>query len=178
MEAENVLKAFNETKANDSQDSSSTEGDDAFTHAFVEPLPSDALKQAYIDAVGMPGQLLCFLRLFNGEPVFGILASDVDDGRLFGTCILQNGEYQTLSCHLLGQAASRCKERKYMEICPRVELLSLLLERNKNISDMKHDIQMVESDYKIALRKATKKRKAVDAAAPKRKEHPAVREEK
>jgi hypothetical protein len=125
----------------------------------VEPLPSDALKQAHIDAVGMPGQLLCFLRLFDGEPVFGILANDVDDARLFGTCILLNGEYQTLSCHLLGQAASRCKERKYMEICPRVELLSILLERNKNIRDLKHDIQMVESDYKIALRKAAKKRR-------------------
>jgi hypothetical protein len=43
---------------------------------------------------------------------------------------------------------------------------------------MKHDIQMVESDYKIGLRKAAKKRKVVNAAAPKRKEHPAVREEK
>jgi hypothetical protein len=142
-----VLQALKQTKANDFQDSSSTEDDDAFTHAFVEPLPSDAFKEAYIDAVGMPGQLLCFLRLFNGEPVFGILASDVDDARLFGTCILHNGEYQTLSCHLLGQAAARCKERQYMELFPRVDLLSLLLDRNKNIRDMKHAIQKVESDY-------------------------------
>jgi hypothetical protein len=178
QEAENATKALKHTKANDSQDFSSSEDDDDFTHAFVEPLPADANKQAYIDAVGMPGQLLCFLRLYNGEPVFGILASDVDEARLFGTCIMHDGEYQTLSCHLLGQAAARCKERKYLELCPRVDLLSLLLERNKDLRAMKHDIKMVESDYKIALRKAAKKLKVANAAAQKQKEHAAAIEEK
>jgi hypothetical protein len=109
-EAEIPLKEVEQTKANDSKESSSNDDDDDSSHGFVEPLPSDEAKQAYIDTVGVPGQLLCFLRVYNGEPVFGILASDVDETRLFGTCIMHDGQYQTFACHVLGQAAARYKE--------------------------------------------------------------------
>jgi hypothetical protein len=175
-EAEIASKEGEQTQANDSQKCSSSDDDDDFSHGFVKPLPSDVAKQAYIDAVGMPGQLLCFLRVYNGEPVFGIL-SDVDEAHLFGTRIMHDGQYQTQSCRVLGQAAARCKERNYYTLCPRVELLGLLLERNKDIRAMKHDMRMVESDYKIAMRKAAKKLKVANAAAHKLKEDAAAQGE-
>ena len=147
------------------KESSSSDDDEDSPHRFVEPLLTDPDKQAHIDAVGQPGQLLCFLRVCNGQPVFGILANDVDEARIFGTCIMYDGKYKVMSCHVLGVAALRCKEAPYKATCPRVELLRLLLERNKNKREMLHDIQMVESDFKIAMRRAARKANIADGTA-------------
>ena len=65
-----------ETKEDDAEDSSSSDSSLESLHRFVEPPPTDPMKQQYIDAVGGPGQLLCFLQVYDNEPVFGILASE------------------------------------------------------------------------------------------------------
>ncbi len=44
----------------DSEDSSSCNDDDDDSDAVVLPLSSNEEKQQYIDAVGSPGQLMCF----------------------------------------------------------------------------------------------------------------------
>jgi hypothetical protein len=147
-EAKIEAKEGKQTKEDDSIETSSSDDDQDSSHRFVEPLSTDADKQAYIDGIGLPGQLLCFLRVYNGEPVFGILASDVDEARLFGSCLMSDGQYQTFSCHVLGVAAARCRTEPYKVLCPRVMLLSLLLERNRDKRAMLHDIGMVESDLK------------------------------
>ena len=166
--AQRKPKAGERRKEDVSTDSSSSDDDQDSTPWYVEPLPSTgAEKQAYIDAVTLPGQRYCFLRTYNAQPVFGILAVDVHEARLFGTCIMSDGQYETFSCHVLGVAAERCRQQPFSALCPRVELLALLLERNKDQRAMRFDIKMVESDFIIAMRRAAQKQKIADAIAKK-----------
>ena len=142
----------------DSENSSSSNDDsDDESAAYVLPLSSNEEKRNYIHSVGMPGQLMCFLRVYDGEPVFGILADDVDPERQFGTCIMEGGSYVVFSCHALGEAAARCTESNYRVLCPRVALLTLLLERNKDVRALKFDLQSAVADYKIKMRRARQK---------------------
>ncbi len=57
-----------ETKADESVDSSSSEDNEVAEQRFVQPLSTDPLKQDHIDAVGGPGQLLCFLQVYDMKP--------------------------------------------------------------------------------------------------------------
>jgi hypothetical protein len=114
-----------------SSSSSSKEYDDD-SHNFVRAYSTDDAKEAFIDDVGSPGQLLCFLWADNAEPVFGILAYDVSEARTYGTCLMLNGKYRTFSCHVLGEAVERCKQKEYAASCPRLELMRFLLQRNKD----------------------------------------------
>ncbi len=127
--------------------SSSSDNSDDDSDGFVPANSTDDAKQAFIDVVGSPGQLLCFLLADNAEPVFGILANDVAEARDYGTCLMLDGKYRALSCHVLGEAVERCKQKKYAALCPRVELMRLLLKRNQDPRALKFDILMVETDY-------------------------------
>ena len=127
--------------------------DDA--HVFVPTDCTNDAKQAFIDVVGTPGQLLCFLRADNVEPVFGILANDVAEARVYGTCLMLDGKYRAFSCHVLGEAVGRCIQKKYAALCPRIELMRLLLQRNQNRRALKIDILKVETKYEKRIRRAT-----------------------
>jgi hypothetical protein len=167
--AKSTSQQGEETKEEDSMDSSSSEDSQESEQRFVQPLSTDPLKQEHIDAVGGPGQLLCFLQVYDNEPVLGVPAKDVDKARIFGTCIMSDGQYQTFTCHALGVAAATCVKEPYTRLCPRRELRQLILQRLKDKRAMRHDIDMVESDFKIRMRRATKKQKSADAIANKQK---------
>ena len=65
-----------------------------------------------------------------------------------------DGKYHVFSCDMLGEAVERCKQKEYAAICPKRELLGLLLERRNDPRALKVDIQDVETDYKQRVRRA------------------------
>ena len=152
-----------ETKEHDGDDSSSSDSSQESVHRFVEPPPTDPMKQEYIDAVGGPGQLFCFLQVYDNEPVFGILASEVHEARILGSCIMSDGQYQTFSCYMLGVAAVTCAKDPYTNLCPRKQLQVLARRRLKDKRAMLHDIALVESDFKIRMKRAAQKQAAAAA---------------
>ena len=77
--AKRTAQQAKETKEDDSIESSSSEDNQEAEQRFVQPLSTDPLKQEHIEAVGGPGQLLCFLQVYDMKPVFGVLAKDVDN---------------------------------------------------------------------------------------------------
>ena len=101
--------------------SSSSDISDDESYVFVPANSTNDAKQAFIDVVGTPGQLLCFLRADNGEAVYGILANDVDEARTYGTCVMLDGKYRSFSCHQLGEAVAKCKQKEYAAACPRLD---------------------------------------------------------
>jgi hypothetical protein len=172
--AKSTAQQGEETQEDDSMDSSSCEDSQEAEQRVVQPLSTDPLKQEHIDAVGGPGQLLCFLQVYDMKPVFGVIAKDVDKARIFGTCIMSDGEYQTFTCHALGVAAATCVKEPYTRLCPRGELRQLILQRLKDKRAMLHDIGMVKADFKIRMRRAAQKQKSADAIAEKQKADPVV----
>jgi hypothetical protein len=90
--AKSTAQHGEETKEDDSMDSSSSEDNQEAEQRFVQPLSTDPLKQEHIEAVGGPGQLLCFLQVYDMKPVFGVLAKDVDKAHILGhaSCPMAN----------------------------------------------------------------------------------------
>jgi hypothetical protein len=86
--AKSAAKQGEETKEDDSMDSSSSEDNQVAEQRFVQPLSTDPLKQEHIDAVGGPGQLLCFLQVYDMKPVFGVRwrISNIYVSRFGGSC--------------------------------------------------------------------------------------------
>ena len=60
-------------------------------------------------------------------------------------------KYRSFSCHQLGEAVAKCKQKEYAAACPRLELMKLLLQLNKDPRALKFDIRMVETKYKNDL---------------------------
>ena len=66
---------------------------------------------------------------------------------------------------MLGVAAVTCAKVPYRNLCPRDQLVAMVLHRLKDKRAMQHDIVMVESDFKILMKRAAQKQKSADAIA-------------
>ncbi len=69
------------------------------------------------------GQVLCFETGEDGNHVYGILPCDVKVKGSLGTCLMQNGAYNTYSTTVL---IARCNNPLYAKDCPTIELIEVL----------------------------------------------------
>jgi hypothetical protein len=99
------------------------------------------------------GQVMCFMlpkqtimpaKLVN---VYGILAHDVRGGAAYGTCIMQDGNFNTFSFPVMCAAVERMHDDMYSTRCPQVRLAKWLEVKCLPTSDLDGEIKISVKCY-------------------------------
>ncbi len=117
------------------------------------------------DAFYAQGEVLCFETGDDCNHVYGILPSEVKVKGQLGTCLMQNGAYNTYSTTAVGQAIQRCKDPLFAKDCPNIELNCLLRHRIRKPQQVQFEINLIEAEYKIAHKTSNPKQLKPEEAA-------------
>ncbi len=104
------------------------------------------------------GKLMCFVSAKKGykknpsKPQYGILAVDVNEESLFGTCIMGNGNFVSYSFDILWASVERYNDPSVRLDCPTSHLKRLLMICKANQKAFKLQIREAVAEYKKSNR--------------------------
>jgi hypothetical protein len=104
------------------------------------------------------GKLMCFVSAKKGyqkkpsKPQYGILAVDVNEESLFGTCIMGNGDFVSYSFAMLYASVERYKDESVRLACPTSQLKGHLMICKADQKAFKIKIREAVAEYKKSNR--------------------------
>jgi hypothetical protein len=111
-----------------------------------------------VQTVWKEGKLMCFVSGKKGyqkkpsKPQYGILAVDVNEESLFGTCIMGNGNFVSYSFDMLWAAVERYNDPSVRMACPTSQLKRLLMICKADQKAFKLQIREAVAEYKKSNR--------------------------